>query len=188
MGDPPPPRPVRAVIDACALFPAALRDIIRRAGEAGLLVPLWSDRILAEWVHAAGRDGAAAAAQAGAGAFSAAFPGGRVALPEGLEQGLFLPDPADRHVLAAAIAGRAEAIVTFNTRDFPARILAGYGIACRHPDGFLWELHSHAPEAVARIVEEARAAAAGGAPLSRQRLLRRLHLHRLARALADQGA
>jgi len=54
-----------------------------------------------------------------------------------LEANLELPDPGDRHVLAAAIAGHADCIVTSNLRDFPASVLAGFGIDAVHPDAFL---------------------------------------------------
>jgi hypothetical protein len=50
---------------------------------------------------------------------------------------LDLPDPDDRHVLAAAIKGRADLIVTSNLRDFPAEKLDRWGIEARHPDKFL---------------------------------------------------
>jgi hypothetical protein len=50
---------------------------------------------------------------------------------------LELPDPDDRHVLAAAIAGHADAIVTFNLKDFPASALARYQIEAIHPDDFV---------------------------------------------------
>jgi hypothetical protein len=50
---------------------------------------------------------------------------------------LELPDPDDRHVLAAAIVGRCDVIVTQNLRDFPADALAPYGIEAQHPDNFL---------------------------------------------------
>jgi hypothetical protein len=56
---------------------------------------------------------------------------------EPLEDGLNLPDPDDRHVLAAAIRGGCEVIVTFNLKDFPAEELASYDIIAQHPDEFL---------------------------------------------------
>jgi hypothetical protein len=50
---------------------------------------------------------------------------------------LTLPDPDDRHVLAAAIIGRCDVIVTQNLKDFPDAVLACYGIDVQHPDEFL---------------------------------------------------
>jgi hypothetical protein len=48
-----------------------------------------------------------------------------------------LPDVKDRHVLSAAIAGHADAIVTINIKDFPSSVLDPLGITALHPDGFL---------------------------------------------------
>jgi predicted nucleic acid-binding protein len=56
---------------------------------------------------------------------------------EVLVAGLTLPDPNDRHVLAAAIAGHADAIVTFNLKDFPSAVLSRYSIEAQHPDDFI---------------------------------------------------
>ena len=53
---------------------------------------------------------------------------------------LALPDPADRHVLAAAITGGAGVLMTLNRADFPTRALARHGLLLREPDGFLVEL------------------------------------------------
>ena len=53
---------------------------------------------------------------------------------------LTLPDPDDRHVLAAAIQGEAEVIVTYNLADFPSRLLARFNIEVLHPDRFLANL------------------------------------------------
>ena len=59
--------------------------------------------------------------------------------------GLTLPDPDDRHVLAAALASGAAVILTMNLHDFPASALAPHGVAAHHPDGFLCRLHGAAP-------------------------------------------
>lgn len=56
---------------------------------------------------------------------------------EGLISALSLPDPDDRHVLAAAITGRCDVIVTFNQKDFPESVLDTFGIESQHPDSFL---------------------------------------------------
>ena len=54
-----------------------------------------------------------------------------------MEETFNLPDPGDRHVLAAAVAGRADVIVTFNLKHFPAVALLPYGIEAQHPDVFM---------------------------------------------------
>jgi PIN domain-containing protein len=63
-----------------------------------------------------------------------------------LVDSLTLPDPDDRHVLAAAIQGDAEVIVTYNLADFPSQLLARYGIEAVHPDGFLVNLFDAAAD------------------------------------------
>ncbi len=69
-------------------------------------------------------------------------------LVEGYEpiiDNLQLPDVDDRHVLAAAIRGQAEAIITFNLKDFPASILEPFGIQAIHPDEFLSDMYELKP-------------------------------------------
>lgn len=59
---------------------------------------------------------------------------------EELIPGLRLPDPGDRHILAAAIRCKADVIVTFNLSDFPYNYLATYRIEAQHPDEFIRHL------------------------------------------------
>ena len=79
------------------------------------------------------------------------------ALVSGFEElidGLRLPDPDDRHVLAAAIRGRADVIVTCNLKDFPADALKPYGIEAQHPDEFVLNLLDLAPGVVAAAARD----------------------------------
>ena len=178
---------MKAVLDACVLYPTVLREILQGAGEAGLYQPVFSDRILREWVLATAKLGpsAPALAEAEATLFRATFPRGLIQARPEIEARLLLPDPSDRHVLATAIASGADAIVTFNAADFPGRVLAAEHITRRDPDGFLWELHSRQPEAMSAIVEavRAKAEAISGQPIALKMLLKRARLYRLAKAM-----
>jgi hypothetical protein len=69
---------------------------------------------------------------------------------------LTLPDPDDRHVLAAAIAARASRIVTWNLADFPSKVLAPYHVSPQNPDDFLMDLYAAAPGATIATAENAR--------------------------------
>lgn len=69
---------------------------------------------------------------------------------------LYLPDPDDRHVLAAAIHANAEVIVTFNLADFPAAILSGYEVEAQHPDQFIMRLFESSPELVCEAAKRQR--------------------------------
>lgn len=178
---------MRVVLDACVLFPTILREILLGVAERGVFVPLWSERILEEWARATRRLGPLAEVQARAAgaAVRAAFPQAMVAPQAGLQSRLHLPDEDDIHVLATAIAGHADAILTFNAADFPRGVLAAEGVARRDPDGFLWELWSFHPAKVEAAVAavHARAEAIAGQPLARRALLKRAGLPRLGKAL-----
>ena len=67
-----------------------------------------------------------------------------------------LPDPDDRHVLAAAISSRATVIVTINLKDFPTSVLGVYRINAQHPDLFLLEILDDGPEAFCSAVKSVR--------------------------------
>ena len=178
---------MKAVLDACVLYPTVLREILQGAGEAGLYQPVFSDRILRDWVLATAKLGPAAPAiaEAEAAVLRATFPRGLIREQPQIEARLLLPDPNDVHVLATGIASGADAIVTFNAQDFPGHVLAAEGTTRRDPDGFLWELHSRHPEAMAGIVEtvRAKAEAISGQPVALKPLLKRARLYRLAKAM-----
>jgi len=178
---------MKAVLDACVIFPTVLREFLTGAAAAGLYEPLWSERILREWQRAVVKLGPLAEAQAAAemASMRAAFPRACLREQPGIEARLLLPDPDDVHVLAVAIAGHADAILTFNAQDFPRHILAEEGIARRDPDGFLWELWSFHPEVMAALAERIRAEAErlSGEPVSLRALLKRAKLPKLAKAL-----
>ena len=109
-----------------------------------------------------------------------------VAPAPGVEQRLWLPDADDVHVLASAVAGSADVIVTMNAADFPRGILAEEGLARVDPDHFLltlWERDRAAVARVAGAVAE-RASDLAGEVWSPRRLMKRARLWRFAKVLA----
>jgi hypothetical protein len=76
---------------------------------------------------------------------------------ETLIPSLRLPDDNDRHVLAAAIVGRCDVIVTANLKDFPEAALAPFGIEAQHPDEFLCNHLNLAQGLFCRCVQKIRA-------------------------------
>ena len=177
---------MRAVLDANVLFPTILREILTDLAQAGLYDALWSDRILEEWRRAAARTGPDAESVAGAqiALLRLRFP--QAVQPDDGQAAIDLdfPDPADRHVVEAALAGDASLIVTANLRDFPQRMMAGLGLRAIHPDAFLLDLLARDRSAVLSALQAARdrAGAAGGA-MSMAEMLKRCRLPRLARAV-----
>lgn len=177
-----------AVLDACVLYPTVLRQILLGCAERGLFTPIWSERLLEEWGRAAARNGGPADAEiarAEAQDLTRRFPA--AGAEPGDTAALWLPDPADIHVLATAIAAGADTIITQNLRDFPARELAPHGIGARAPDAVLMDLWLAASEPVERAVMQTHAEAErlSGAALPLRALLKRARLPRLGKALAD---
>ncbi len=177
---------MRVLLDACVLMPARLREMLLGAAAAGGYAPLWSARILEEWARAARRlpDGSEALARAEIAHLSAAWPEAQVAATPDLEARLSLPDPDDVHVLAAALTGGADILVTRNLRDFPARTLARHGLRAQGPDGFLCDLAAGGL-ALAPVAEavRARAGAVSGEPPRLRAMLKRCGLPRLGKLL-----
>lgn len=178
---------MKVLLDTCVLYPTVMREILLGVAAKGLYTPLWSDRILEEWARAARKLGPTGEVQARGeiALVSAAWPKASVPVREGLERRLYLKDTNDIHVLASAIAGNADAIVTVNAQDFPRNVLAEEGLERWDPDGFLWWLWSDAPEAVVEAVEAVRIQAEqlSGHPWEIRKLLKKARLPKLGKAL-----
>jgi predicted nucleic acid-binding protein len=146
-----------AVLDANVLVPNALCDLLLRLAADGFYRPLWSQQILKEVEYAILRvhpDLEPARVIRRIDAMQTAFLDANVDGWEQVAAGLDLPDDDDRHVLAAAIAGGAQAIVTFNGKDFPEERLAPRGIEARHPDEFLLDQLDLSPSRLLEVLAE----------------------------------
>ncbi len=177
---------MRVVLDACVIFPTVMREMLIGAAEEGLYVPLWSERIVEEWVRATNRlgEGAEVIARAEAATMQDRFP--QASVKDYDPTGLWLPDENDIHVLAAGIAGRADIIVTKNLGDFPTRILSQHNILRRDPDGFLMDFLEEDPAVLRRVAGRvhAKAETISGRSLELRGLLKRAGLPRTGKALA----
>jgi hypothetical protein len=144
------------VYDACLLYPASVRDLMVELARTSLLRAKWTARIHLEWINAVIRQRPEldrARLERVAALMDAAISDCVVTGFEPLEASLSaLPDPDDRHVLAAAIHCGAQEIVTFNLRDFPEAVLQPYGIRAVHPDVFVEHLLDLNAEAVCEAI------------------------------------
>ncbi len=129
-----------ALIDANVIYAMPVLDIVLEVASTKLFRARWSDDILDEWVRNLSQnrpDIPPDKINALRNVMNQQFPGASVTGHTTLINQLDLPDPNDRHVLAAAIVGRADVIVTFNLKDFPSDKLVPFGIEAQHPDEFL---------------------------------------------------
>lgn len=132
-----------AVLDACVLYPAPLRDFLMNLTLLDAFRALWTEEIHAEWIGnllVNRPDLKPEQLERTRQLMNAHTRDAVVEDYESLIDVLELPDPNDRHVLAAAIRGEASVIVTFNLRDFPAKNLAPYQIEAVAPDNFIVSL------------------------------------------------
>jgi hypothetical protein len=152
-------RPV-ALYDACVLYPFYLRDLLVRVGLTDLVQAKWTDEIHDEWIRNLSRN--------------EGIPVEQLTRTRRLMDGavldclvtdyqsriptLTLPDPNDRHVLAAAIECAADVIVTKNLDDFPQAYLNQFGVAATHPDEFVLTLLANELDTVLRTLHAQRAA------------------------------
>lgn len=130
-----------AIIDACVFFGMLKTDALMSLCTRGLFAAKWSRRIEDEWM----------------GHLNQKLPDKqqqitnrqeqmRLAVPDWevcedgiatIEPSLQLPDKDDRHVLAAAIVGHADCIVTDDKRGFDEAIVNQYGIEVIDTDKFI---------------------------------------------------
>jgi predicted nucleic acid-binding protein len=131
-----------ALFDACVIYPAPLRDILMRMARTGLFRARWTDAIHDEWIRnlLENRPDLKDKLPRTRELMNCAIDDCLVTGFEDLIPSLSLPDPDDRHVLAAAIVGRADVIVTQNLKDFPEAALAPFNIEAQHPDTFIRHL------------------------------------------------
>lgn len=165
------------LLDACVLIPMALCDALLRAAAASLYRPRWSEDILVEVRRNLVENGLTddRGAQNRISAMRQAFPDASVEIDRNL-LGRIHVDPKDRHVVAAAIAGKARTIVTLNLRHFPEHALAPYGIEAQSPNDFLLGLDDFAPSTMTDVLQR-QAADLRNPPVPLDQLLDSLSRH-----------
>nr|WP_302479618.1 PIN domain-containing protein [Ruegeria arenilitoris] len=174
-------------MDTCVIYPTVMREMLLGAAKRGHFQPLWSARILEEWARAARKLGPDGEAQARAeiALTQAHWPDAERASQPSIEQRLWLPDSADIHVLATAVAASADVIVTVNAKDFPRNILSEEGLARRDPDSLLHGFWQNDPDGMAdtanRVLTEANRLS--GDHWTLRALMKKARLPRLGKAL-----
>lgn len=178
----------KIVIDACVLYPTVMREIVLGAAAQGHFQPLWSTRILEEWARAAQKLGPEGEVQARGeiALLRASWPDAELPPAPDIEARVWLPDDADRHVLAVAIAGSADAILTLNARDFPRHLLAEEGMERLDPDLFMRALWQADPDSISSVANAVlnEANRLSGDIWQMRPLLKKARLPRLAKAVS----
>lgn len=148
-----------ALYDACVLYPAPLRDLLLQLALTDLFRAKWTDQIHEEWIRNVRKDRPDLTLEQLTRTKDLMNSHVRDCLITGYESlipVLELPDPEDGHVLAAAIQGGVDVIVTFNLKDFPPQALAPYDIEVQHPDEFIACVIDLKPVKIAQAVETIR--------------------------------
>jgi hypothetical protein len=167
------------ILDACVVHPALARNLLVQLACTSLYRARWTESIHAEWMRSVQLqrpDIRAEQLELCRRAMDDAVPDGLIHGYESLITGIVLPDPDDRHVVAAGIKARADRIITMNLRDFPQSKLAPYGLVAQHPDALVAELLDRWPEAVCGAVRQLRGRLRRPA-YSAQELIQRLRDH-----------
>lgn len=146
-----------ALLDACTIVPIVRADTLLRIAEREMYCPKWSDTIFDEAQRAILRIHPGVSPERIAKRFddmNTAFDEASVKGWESLVPTIELPDPDDRHVVAAAILGGAQLIITDNMKDFPAAALEQFGIEAITADDFLLDQLDLNRRIVMNVLEE----------------------------------
>jgi predicted nucleic acid-binding protein len=174
------------VYDACVLYPAPLRDLLIRIARKGLVRAKWTDEILDECFRnilanepERKPDSLVRTRQLMNLAVADCVVTGYGDLVESIK----LPDPDDRHVVAAAVRCGAQAIVTANLKDFPKESLITFGLEAVHPDDFVLDCIDLSAGAVLAAVRE-QAASLKKPSMTAAEVLEKLQANGLAQSVA----
>lgn len=139
--------------DTCTLYGALISDVILRLAEKGAFRPLWSSHVFEELERNLAERFDPDLVRQRLAAMNRAFPDAEVTGYESLIDQMTC-DAKDRHVLAAAVRGNADVLVTFNLRDFPPESTATYDLEAIHPDEFLQDQFDLFPQLVLTALDD----------------------------------
>ncbi|TKF30019.1 PIN domain-containing protein [Vibrio kanaloae] len=148
------------ILDACVMYPAPLRSYLMYLANTGLFRARWTEQIHDEWTRNLLKNRPeinAEQLQRTRQLMNANVPDCLIEGHESLIDGLTLPDVDDRHVVAAAIKGQAESIITFNLKDFPSCELEPLGLTAIYPDEFLCDMFELDSSACVKAAQQQRA-------------------------------
>ncbi|MCU8173037.1 PIN domain-containing protein, partial [Vibrio vulnificus] len=149
------------ILDACVMYPAPLRSYLMYLSNTGLFRARWTDQIHDEWIRNLLKNNPdidPVQLERTKQLMNAHVPDCLVEGYEPFINGLTLPDVDDRHVVAAAIKGQAESIITFNLKDFPVKELDPLGLSAIHPDEFLCDMFELDSSACVKAAQQQRRA------------------------------
>jgi predicted nucleic acid-binding protein len=132
------------------MYPAPLRSYLMHLTLTGLFRARWTEQIHDEWIRNLllnNPEMDPKKLDRTRQLMNAHVPDCLIEGYEPLIDGINLPDKDDRHVVAAAVKGQAEGIITFNLKDFPDDKLAPFDLSAIHPDNFLSDMFELDPSA-----------------------------------------
>ncbi len=180
---------MKLLLDTCVIYPTVMREMLLGVSCVAGWTPMWSEQILEEWARAARKIGPTGEIQARAeiALLRAAWPKSEISYVPSLDARIWLPDANDRHVLAAAIAGLADLLITLNARDFPRSILFQEGLDRLDPDTLLIKAYNNYPVQVASVGNDIllKARRLSGKQWKIRNLFKKARLPKLAKALAS---